>query len=141
MRFLARFGVVVLNSRALLVLGIRDPDVRYFLARLRYVEDGAFILKSVLLRAKESETCPLSMLSLSPNSDAQISLASIASLFVVFARQKSTPFSYKARSTGSFLGRFDPAGVDHVRQLNPTVQIIPPSKTIHSQSRYRRLVD
>lgn len=44
MRFLARFEVVVLNSRALLVLGIWGLDVKYLLARLRYVEDSAFIL-------------------------------------------------------------------------------------------------
>lgn len=44
MRFLARFWRVELNCRAVLVLGVWDFDVRYCLARLRYVEDAAFIL-------------------------------------------------------------------------------------------------
>ena len=44
MRFLARVWRVELNCRAVLVLGVWDFDVRYCLARLRYVEDGAFIL-------------------------------------------------------------------------------------------------
>ena len=45
MRFLARVGMVVLKSRALLVLGIWDLDMRDCLARIRYVEDSAFILQ------------------------------------------------------------------------------------------------
>ena len=51
-RFLARFGGVVLNSRALLVLGIWSLVVRHFLARQRYVEDSTFILSGRLLWAK-----------------------------------------------------------------------------------------
>ena len=48
MRFLVRFGGVVLNGRALVVLFIWDLEVRYCLARLRYVEDSDFILSELL---------------------------------------------------------------------------------------------
>lgn len=44
MRFLARLGGVVLKNRALLVPKTWGLDVRYCIARLRYVEDTAFIL-------------------------------------------------------------------------------------------------
>ncbi len=44
MRFLARFGCVVLSSRGLMVL-VWGLDMRHFLVRLRYVEDTAFIFR------------------------------------------------------------------------------------------------
>ena len=48
-RFLASFEGVILNRRALLVLGIWSLDARYRLAKTRYVKDSTIILSDGLL--------------------------------------------------------------------------------------------